>query len=255
MMPEMDGIALLKEALAQDKDMIAIIMTGEGTIVTAVEAMKSGAFDYSTKPFKALLKSSPVLSRALDMRQLRIQNAELAQRIKERTAELESANEELEAFSSSVSHDLRAPLRHIRGYADLLGAHIESTLDETSRGYLSTITGSARRLSQLIDELLAFSRRGRSEMHRGPVDMEALVTEVRNDLAPETAGRLHMGNRKTADCRRRFDAHSPSVDQSDRERRQVPSSAAPTRLLIKDYVRQRSDRWICVLCRRQWRRL
>ena len=109
--------------------------------------------------------------------------------LQRRTSELETANRELEAFSYSVSHDLRAPLRHIHGFADLLTREAGATLSEKGRRYLDTISDSARRMGRLIDDLLAFSRMGRSQMQDGHVDLGALVADVQRTLEPETAGR------------------------------------------------------------------
>jgi light-regulated signal transduction histidine kinase (bacteriophytochrome) len=113
----------------------------------------------------------------------------LEQRVTERTAQLEAANKELEAFSYSVSHDLRAPLRHIDGYLELLQESAGPALDAENLQYLSNITHAARRMSVLIDDLLAFSRMGRQEMHNIPVDLSALVAEVIRGFEPETEGR------------------------------------------------------------------
>jgi two-component system, sensor histidine kinase and response regulator len=188
MMPEMDGIALLQAALQRDTNLVGIIMTGEGTITTAVEAMKSGALDYILKPFK-LSAILPVLARALTVRRLRLENAALERRVRERTAELESANKELEAFSYSVSHDLRAPLRHIDGFTGLLNQSSDSSLAEKDRRYLELIIGSTRQMSQLIDDLLEFSRMGRSEMRRTQVNVQDLLEKAIQQLQPEIEGR------------------------------------------------------------------
>lgn len=114
----------------------------------------------------------------------------LEQRVRARTAELEAANRELEAFTYSVSHDLRAPLRHILGFVDLLeGEAPESQRDAVARP-LRMIRQSARRMADLIEDLLTFSRIGRSEMHTVRVDLLTLVMEAIEDLQEETRHRL-----------------------------------------------------------------
>lgn len=109
-------------------------------------------------------------------------NTTLEERVRERTAQLETANQELEAFSYSVSHDLRAPLLHISGYADMLSAEAGSQLDEKSKEHLRVIADGARQMGNLIDALLEFSRMGRAEMRRQLVDVAALVEEARRTL-------------------------------------------------------------------------
>jgi hypothetical protein len=187
MMPEMDGIALLRAAQEIDPHLVGIMMTGHGTIETAVEAMKAGALDYILKPFK-LSAVLPVLSRALAVRRLRVENEQLQRHLQERTAELEAANRELEAFSYSVSHDLRAPLRVIDGYSEILQAEHAPQLNEQARGLLRTICASAQRMKQLIDDLLHLSRLGRQPLSKRAVNLRELVQEVLEELQKEREG-------------------------------------------------------------------
>jgi PAS domain S-box-containing protein len=110
-------------------------------------------------------------------------------RITERTADLVRTNKELEAFAYSVSHDLRAPLRHLDGYAELLRKNCYAKMDAPGQRYLDKISNSARRMGQLIDDLLAFSRLLRTEVSRTSVSLQRLQEEVRHELELDLAGR------------------------------------------------------------------
>ncbi len=116
-------------------------------------------------------------------------NAELERRVAERTAQLQAANQELEAFSYSVSHDLRAPLRSINGFAGILNEDYADQIPAEARDYLVKISLSGEKMSHLIDKLLDFSRLGRKPLNRQQVELEPLLHAVIDALAPETAGR------------------------------------------------------------------
>lgn len=116
-------------------------------------------------------------------------NEELEQRVVERTAQLEASNKELEAFTYSVSHDLRAPLRHINGYVNLLIDKFSADLPEKAQYYLTTITDAAGQMGTLIDDLLKFSRTGRQEVQKTKIEMNRLVREVVETLKQDTEKR------------------------------------------------------------------
>jgi PAS domain S-box-containing protein len=141
------------------------------------------------KPYQYVAIRADITGRKLAEEELNRLNQELARRVRERTAELESSNHELEAFCYSVSHDLRAPLRHIDGFAELLRESAGSGLSDKSRRYLDQITSSAKQMGRLIDDLLHFSRTGRAEIRRSPLNLLPLVDGVVRDLKTETAGR------------------------------------------------------------------
>src|SRR5262249_37176525 len=145
---------------------------------------KAGAFDYILKPFKvsAIL---PVISRAMAVRRLRLENAELQQRIRERTAELEEANKELEAFSFSVSHDLRAPLRAMRGFSEILLHDYSPQLPPEAQHLLSRVIWCVREMEQLTEDLLRLSRYSRQPLFKAPVNISGLVREVVEELRGE----------------------------------------------------------------------
>lgn len=121
--------------------------------------------------------------------ELRKHREHLEDLVKERTFQLEAANKELEAFSYSVSHDLRAPLRHIDGFIEILRKRTWTSLDEQTQRHLSIISDSARKMGTLIDDLLAFSRMSRVDMMKTRVNLEKLVESVRQDLRHEMEGR------------------------------------------------------------------
>jgi signal transduction histidine kinase len=114
---------------------------------------------------------------------------QLNQELAKQAAELETSNKELESFAYSVSHDLRAPLRHVVGYSELLQKQASSVLDDKSRRFMQTILESAKRMGNLIDDLLGFSRIGRAETKKAAVNLEQLVREVVAELRQETNGR------------------------------------------------------------------
>jgi len=117
--------------------------------------------------------------------EIRKLNNELAKRARD----LETSNNELESFAYSVSHDLRAPLRHVVGYSELLQRQASSLLDEKSRRFMQTILESSKRMGNLIDDLLAFSRIGRTETKKTLVSLDQLVKEVVAEIGQDTTGR------------------------------------------------------------------
>jgi light-regulated signal transduction histidine kinase (bacteriophytochrome)/CheY-like chemotaxis protein len=187
MMPEMDGISLINSARQIDSALVAIVMTGHGTVDTAVKAMQEGALDYILKPFKlnVILR---VISRALDLQRLHREVAELHERERQRSKELAVAYQDLESFSYSISHDLKAPLRSIDGFAQILAEEFASQLGDEGRRIINIIRSGSQRMDQLIAGLLEFSRAGRAALDLDHIDMTLLA-----DAAAAEVRSLHTG--------------------------------------------------------------
>ena len=201
MMPGLDGFGLLRALRADPalRDVPVILLSARAGEESTVEGLEAGADDYLSKPFAARellarvrthVDLSLMRQKALLLESSRRLNTELEQRVAERTAQLEFANRELESFSYSVAHDLRAPLRSIDGFSQALLEDYDERLDAEGKKYLSYVRGSAQHMARLIDDLLTLSRVARSELHREPVNLSALAAEVTAQLRRGQPDRL-----------------------------------------------------------------
>jgi signal transduction histidine kinase len=209
MMPGMDGyqVATTVKANPATSNIPIIMVTALIDRNARMAGLNAGAGGFLTKPvdraelwlrvrnllrLKAhgdfLKNHSSILEQEVQARtaEIRRLNETLEQRVVERTAQLESVNEELETFSYSVSHDLRAPLRHVMGFVELLKEEAGPPLSERSLRHLTSISLSAKRMGDLIDDLLSFSLVARTELQKTDVDLDELVRETLGDFQAET---------------------------------------------------------------------
>ncbi|WP_017654411.1 ATP-binding protein [Fortiea contorta] len=207
MMPKMDGFELLRSLRSDPhtRAMPIILLSARAGEESRVEGLETGADDYLVKPFSAreLLARVDVNIKLVQMRReavyreqvmqaIQTLNERLEQQVKARTAQLEAINQELEAFSSLVSHDLRTPLRYINSFAERLQGQLNSTANASSLQTLNIIIKSALQAEKMVDDLLEFSRLGQTEMRTTTVMISELVQQVQQQLQPELVERsLH----------------------------------------------------------------
>jgi signal transduction histidine kinase len=213
LMPGLDGFQVMEGLKEIETEGYLPVLAQTAQPSHKLRALRAGAKDFVSKPFdlaELLMRvhnmlEVRLLNREAEMlaegafrkvaehkrmeEQISVLNAELEERVVERTAQLQAANDELQAFSYSVSHDLRAPLRHVIGFVAILQKDARPSLSDKDFGRLTTISEAAQRMGNLIDDLLAFSRIGHSEMQKTEVDLDELVQNVLEDFHEETRER------------------------------------------------------------------
>jgi len=202
-MPGMTGIELAQIIRARKKTqhIPILFLTAHGDD-SAVDGYEAGAVDFLTKPiqpailrskvavFADLFRKSNALKAEVDERRLAQERiGQLNRELSDRVDQLAVANAELESFSYTVSHDLRAPLRQVSGFVALLREGLSGRETPQDAEYIDLIQGAVSRMGQLIEDLLRFSRVGRSEINRSVVNLSSLVEQVRETLAPSLTGR------------------------------------------------------------------
>jgi len=222
-MPGMNGIDLLRQIKQHSPNTQVIIITSHASLSTAVEALRSGAYDYLLKPFEDLSLVSAAVARAVEKIQLKSANRslvaklkshndELERRVRKRTRELERINAQLVAeiqervraqdaaetasrakseFLANMSHELRTPLNHVIGFSEIvLGQHF-GPLNEVQQEYLEDVLHSSRHLLSMINDLLDLSKieAGRMELELVPVDLRNLLISSVNAFRQQAAGR------------------------------------------------------------------
>ena len=192
-LPDSFGFETFTTVKPQSPGVAIIVLTGQDDQTLARKLVREGAQDFLPKAEVSGNNLTRAIFHAIDRERLeqkfRKLNEELEGRIKDRTAELEATNAELEAFSFSVSHDLRAPLTHLHGFSSLLLDNHGSQLNEDGKRYLRNIKDGTMRMSALIDALLMLAKVGRQELKVREVGLNGLVEEVLKEFEKETKER------------------------------------------------------------------
>ena len=173
-LPDMLGTQLIESAKKLDPDLAAILMTGNASIQTAVDAMKLGVLDYILKPFR-LGDIMPVIERALENRTLKQQNAQLLKSVTQANQELIELNTDLDAFAARVAHDLNSIMHLIKGHAFSLTNRPGNSFSEQEWKHIRRIRETSTRGGQLVSDLLAFSRLGNAQINFETVKLREVV--------------------------------------------------------------------------------
>ena len=186
-MPVHNGLEVIRILASQGPLPPTIMVTGAGSEKIAVEAMKLGASDYIVKDvdggYLDLLPA--VIERVLQQQRLIEEKQRAEESLRQYTAELEARNEELDAFAHTVAHDLKGPLGHIVGFAEVLATDYATLPEEALRKYLQTIARSGKKMSNIIDELLLLAsvrKVDEIEIELGPLDMASIVATAQERL-------------------------------------------------------------------------
>jgi light-regulated signal transduction histidine kinase (bacteriophytochrome) len=184
-------VQLIDEARESMLTTPMILLTGQGDHDIDVEAMEAGATDYLVKDETSPARLERTIRYAVKLNTERCRaEAELEQRVADRTIQLQAINNELESFAYSVSHDLRAPLRHMDGFSQALLEDYGDQLDAGGKAHLHGVRNASREMGQLIDDLLQLARVTRTEMQREVVDLTELGEEIIAELRrQDTVGR------------------------------------------------------------------
>lgn len=198
-MPDIDGLALLEAARRIDPLIACVVMTGEASVDTAVKAMKSGAFDYVVKPFKAATLL-PILRRAIEARRLRIQNLSLEATLRERLEELarvnqllndareaaDCANRAKSTFLTTMSHELRTPLNSILGFSQILAAPKFPKQAGDQQRFATNIVRASQHILSLVNDMLDLSKieSDKLQLQSTPLELAPLLAEAYTISAP-----------------------------------------------------------------------
>ncbi len=208
-LPDSKGQNTFDKAKAQAPTVPIIVLTGLGDEALALKMVREGAQDYVAKvDLKGSILSRTIryaVERERTEQRIRRFNEELEERVRARTAELEAANQELDAFSSSVSHDLRGPLHVIDGFSMMLEETLGPVLSPEVKKYLQRIHAGVQQMAAIIEDLLNLSRLGRKQLKIQPANLHEIVALVLADLKAEVHGRQidwKVGNLPVVECDR-----------------------------------------------------